>query len=254
MNFYDVLFNKKYGRKRGDFFDQIFSAGEPTPPMNYLYYWDFKKSLVDIINGEEFELFLGATRDSKGINFTGNNQGALWAGTDFRGKTLEIKMGDVDFESTINSTDIGFICTPIKTSNFPAGSGGRVTTPLYWQGNTGWGLYGSSTGYDSTTSIGYSLYTETGNLQGKTAEVFNYFSNKTIKIIFSDNGMKTDLYVDDIFEGTIENRCCLNEFKQLSFGNGAIKGSAYYDIGWSEARFYNMTIESLKIYENTENL
>lgn len=226
----------------------------PEPTHDYLYYWDFTKSLVDEIEGAEIELFNGATRDSNGINISGHRQAAKWLdGIDLRGKTLEIEMGAVDFKpanSQITSNDIGFIATPKKVNTSSSSPWTRYASPLYYRRSTGFGCYGA-TNYDNitqATTLNWSMYTETGNLTGNTKNVFNYFSNKNIKIITSNDGGTTSIYFDDILEGIATNNYAVNSDNILTFNDASLNPN-YSN---SEAKFYDMIIKTLEIYENEE--
>lgn len=224
----------------------------PTPEPDYLYKWDFRNSMIDEIEGAEIELFNGATRDSNGINISGNRQAAKWLdGIDLRGKTLEIEMGAVDFKpanSQLTSNDIGFIATPKKVNTSSSSPWTRYASPLYYRRSTGFGCYGAAN-YDNitqATSLNWSMYTETGNLTGNTKNVFNYFSNKNIKIITSDDGGTTSIYFDDILEGIATNNYAVNSDNILTFNDASLNPN-YSN---SEAKFYDMIIKTLGIYEN----
>lgn len=56
MDFYDVLFNRKYGRKRGDYFTQIFSKAEKS---NYKTVSGASVEITDAAGGKPKSLIVG---------------------------------------------------------------------------------------------------------------------------------------------------------------------------------------------------
>lgn len=226
MNFYNVLFNKKYGRKRGDFFDQIFSAGEPTPPEpDYLYKWDFTKSLIDEKQGKIATLSGSATQGNDGVVISGND-GVL----NFLGETvLDLSSGKtIEIEFTWDANSRG-----TTSGMFGVNDGSAV--PLYWHNSYGYVAYYKNIG------------AQYGSIQqlvkhGDWADYRNSYAfqdNSIIKFVFNNDSY--DIYKDDNliarFEDVILTNCVGIVGKSKDLKNSA----------------YAMTIKSIRIYENANS-
>ena len=153
----------------GDLID-VFTVNVETTP---LYNWDFTKSVVDTINGNEAELLNGLTQSLDGLNYNAVSQSVRLPGAYRLGMAIEIDVTDFDIQSD-DDRHVRFVMR--------SDSSGM----LIWRYNgspAGWSSYQSSVGWSSR------IY---GNLTQK-----NSFANCTIRIEVSDTGIST-LYKDGV--------------------------------------------------------
>lgn len=224
---------------------QCYFEKAPEPdPHNYLYKWDFTKSLTDEVAGVTAELINNATIDNNGINITENNHAAYLGEIDLIGKTLEIEYGEIDI---VNNSDNLYI---VLRNNVSGGWLGASIT--LFKGISGGGFlmkaYSNSDGSSSSTDIRYL----TDYLTNPTN---NYFSNKKIKFIFGgNNGVSNGnigVYINDVLIVNLTG-CYLRS-------SGTYKTTHMYVGGGYEGGNTTLSnssddsiIKSIRIYENEE--
>lgn len=196
---------------------------------NLLYDWDFTQSLIDSVGNKEVTLdhtTIGSsapTRTSAGIVFDDANQichvGDFGSGY-FIGKTIEVDVANFSAALGASSQHYRLIMLPPSSTK---GAG-----PLIYKNGEGWAAYAGSSWSN--------VY---GNaVSGTDTSALNYFSGKTVKIVFDSNGYPS-LYVNGTLIGTASLA-----FTGTSAANlyiGGISGNASY--------CYDMTISGLRIYE-----
>jgi hypothetical protein len=197
------------------------------PQHDYLYKWDFTKSvdpLVDELQDIQFELNKNRdnypTLNQNGLYFqrtssSGAGRAVATLNENLFGKTIEIDYGETNIQQRYSN----------EQEFFSFSSYGYI----YWNGSN-WGLRNASSGGWNEFS------TEFGA---------NYFSNKTLKLVVYenskvnvyaiDNGIETKLNTSDIIEP-----------------NGYISNKIYLGSGDSLTRTIgiNFTVKAVRVYEN----
>ena len=211
-------------------------APEPDP-HNYLYKWDFTKSLVDEKQGAEATYYgsnaASITRDSEGIHINNTNQCVyLCSGVELVGKTVEISISDYSPVHTPKTADsILCHCDDDRVKSIPY---------LYFNGagEHRWVVYGY---YDSSTNTGYNQ-TISSTLSPTDLD------NSVIKFIFGDvKGVS--VYLNDSLIGTADNLYFNANSAHVSINNLYLLGKTA-NSGAND--WYNMTITGVRIYENEE--
>lgn len=202
----------------------------------YIHEWDFTQSLVDNVGGVTASLDNQASRDSGGVHLTHATDRLILlpesADGGLQGKTLEIDVANFDFKGS-TSNHIRFVC------NFKY-SAGNSTGSLIWKSSTGWTAYGfASSGSSSTKKWDSEVI-----LSGSTSEIINYFSGKTIKIVYDDDGKPT-VYADDVLVGSFQD----TYYKGAIASKIAIGGCDSPVISYGD-QCYDVTITGVRIYNN----
>lgn len=204
-----------------------------------LYDWDFTESLTDKVENVTVTSRSGytPTRDGNGIHLSAaKQQFSVPVEIDMSGKTLEITVSSLAFAG--NSTyHIRFIMLNVEPTN-TMGMG-----VLIWRNSGMWSAYGSTAA--TGTVGGWSNSAWSAGLTGSGSEVINAFNGKTVKIVFDTDGHTMNLYIDDVYEGTLTD---------MYFSNTKMR---YISIGGIQAgeqsagnQFFNSTITRMRIYEN----
>lgn len=211
---------------------EITTPPAPTPPAhNYLYKWDFTKSLEDEIEGQIATLN-GVIRNNNGLNYTAIG-GAYLGVIDMIGKTIEVDIESFEFKGSY-SNHINFIMN--------GDLNGYATGALIFRYNStiGWASYGYllpiTAGSDSK---GWSA-PYNSNLDR------NSFNGKTIKLVYEDEHTRS-LYVDDELQGTVNSIYYDRDSERLAIG-----ARASLDNLNQADQCYNMTIKGIRIYNNNE--
>lgn len=208
------------------------SSSPPTPPEpNYLYKWDFTKSvdpLVDEIEGKTFAIYANNNHspylNENGINFIGQSAG-YGCGYAFSGALNESLLGKV-IEIDFGNTNIGYVSSSIRAViSF-------VTYGFIFadaQSNC-WGIRKSNSGGWNYLSTDYPP---------------NIVSNKTMKITI-DNAGGIDLYV-------VDNG---NEVKitpnKITMPDGYISNFLYLGATEINRTVSDFIVKAVRIYENEE--
>ena len=215
----------------------------------YLYNWDFTQSLIDTVASREVTLGAAsgtnnATRDSNGLHFNAATQYAYLGEITPAGKTFEFDVASLGFKG---STDyhIRFFSNPNNTTSSAFGLG-----CLCWKTGEGWKSYGWKNETETgSTFRGWSANFWSSNLTGATSGVINYFNGKTVKVVYHSDGHTKDLYVDNVYEGTID------DIYFNSYGATHLSDKMYL-AGMPSAKqasgdqCYDMTITGVRVYEN----
>ena len=196
------------------------SSSPPEPQHDYLYKWDFTKSLVDEVQGVEAVLNNGATRDSGGVHIDNYGGKSVYLLDTFsNGYTLEIDFGEV-YDSHADSPVNGYN----MVINFP-----------YNTSDYGFRYYRRS----DITRFGVR---QQGHGDRARIDVVgaDAFSNKTLKFIFTSlTDLKIFINDDKVYDyySFIKN----DTSSALQIGGNSSNDS-----------FYPMTIKAVRIYENEE--
>jgi hypothetical protein len=201
------------------------------PEPDYLYKWDFTKSLIDEIEGSEVTLGANAVRTSSGVFFTGKGDRIIFDNTiDIFFKTIEIDVASCDFQGNSNY-DMNFLITPTPRTYY--------ASPLSFIKNKGWGAYTYNMGATSQ------IYPNTNNR--------NYINNGTVKIVTKHHSGSTSevkdiyFYFNGDLVGTINNFWLGDKYQDKSITIGGGNESVA-----NGDQCYNMTITGVRIYENEE--
>lgn len=185
----------------------------PEPSHNYLYKWNFKKSLVDEINGRAAVLGNQAERTSNGVELLhASDYLSLETFSVYDGYTFEIDIAKLDFKTT---GDKKFILNMSQVSN-------ERENTIRWYSNR-WESYLRGTNGSFST------------LQWGTLNDINAFDNTTIKLVYKNNSVT--LYINDTFIDT------------HSIGMSRLK--EYFRIGWNDD-LHDCIISAARVYENEE--
>lgn len=186
---------------------------EKPPEHNYLYKWDFTKSLVDEINNTPAYIYDGVTKENDGLKIP-NGDGHILVSTGGLlkvGYTYEIDIANME-------------------KKFSAGTHGRFIMRNYSEGF----IFRHQTSQWEVYNGGWKNYT-------KTSSEANVFNNKTMKIIIYDaNNM--EIYANDelVYKGDgFLNNDITNE--PMYIGSSDVNNSM---------SFYDVTISGVRIYEN----
>lgn len=172
--------------------------------------WDFKESLVDSVNGYTATLMGGASRDSNGVKIVGDGQYLKFPFGIFGfPMTFEMKMGTMDKQFGTGRHGRFFIFGSGETS----GDKGFV----YKHQDSYWSFYDTAWATSSTITDP------------------NYFSNSTVKLEFDNEG-HWKMYKDGVLLYLPSQTSVISAPRYLSIGSPSYQS------------FYNMTIESLKVY------
>lgn len=190
-------------------------------PFQYLYKWDFTKSLTDEIQSQTAALS-GATQDSNGLHFSSSDHKAELCPIDMRGKTIEIDISSIDWKG--GSSHISLITT--SSSNDPCG------ILFYWQNNYWTARYwNTSSGSGAWSRDRYGINTSDMN-------------GHTIKLVCKNDSVK--LYIDDVAKNTVSIDGDISNPNNHSLIIGKTGTNAYYK------SLYDMTITGVRIYANEE--
>lgn len=186
----------------------------PTPEPDYLYKWDFTKSLVDEKQGKIATLSGSATQGNNGVIISANDGLLNFLGSDevmADGKVIEIDM-------SLNIDDIH-----AQRSWFILGDSSNNDGYYFMRPLNTWKMYYSQDQHDSSIS-----WSEVSN--------FNILANGGIlKFEVANQTMK--VYLNDELVQQFDNFTTVNLYGII--GKGSSTKSAY-----------TMTIRSIKIYEN----
>lgn len=204
---------------------------EVSKNIEYLYKWDFTKSLTDEIQGVTAALVAQASQDSTGVHFLHYLDAMNMSPNpiNMNGKTIEIDIASFVFAG-YNNAHVRFIMnTP--TYNTDAGRGTGMLIRRYTTGK--WSAYlpdQQATIFDWAGSW---------NIQDSD------LNGHTLKMSCED-GNKITMWIDDRLIGTMQsNYTYLSsaECNYLRLGGYGLN-AAYGD------QCYNMTITGIRIYEN----
>lgn len=190
--------------------------------INYLYNWDLKTSLIDIVNSKVASVSGAATFiEGVGVVFSGATgrltlQSSNVGGLLKKGQTYEIDVAIMD--KAFSNTHGRFIMVNE--------SGG-----FCWRNNTSqWEVY------DKTASKWLS-YTQTSN-------DYNAFNNKTLKMIITTYD-HMDIYADDTL--VYSGKSLLHIDTHYAFYIGQATGGTT-----TPQAYYNLTITGVRIYETPQ--
>lgn len=226
---------------------QCYFEKAPEPdPHNYLYKWDFTKSLVDEKQDVEADLRgygqSWATRDSSGVHITGQKQ-FLSLGNEqisLIGKTIEIDISEFDFQgdTSLNTIILSY------DGKFMA----RDDNPnyLFFYSTTDGNSF-SMRSYKQQ-SVNYDNWKVTKVINDELSR--DAIDGKTIKCIFNSDGTNY-FYLNDVLIGST-SECWANN-ANTAHNNLYIKiGSSDKANDGYDGNSYNMTITGVRIYENEE--
>ena len=200
------------------------------PEHDYIYKWDFTKSLVDEIQGSAVTLGANAVRTSSGVSFTGKGDRIIFdTSVNIFDRTIEIDIANCDFKGN-TSYDMNFLIIPTTLTLY--------ASPLsYIKSLNGWGVYNSRNDY---------IYPNTNDR--------NYFNNGTIKIIMetpqggSAEKQNIKLYFNNNLVGGFDKYYLREKIsdKNITIGSSNNSTSSNGD------QCYDMTITGVRIYANEE--
>ena len=193
------------------------SSSPPTPPEpNYLYKWDFTKSLVDEVQGKTATLSGSATQGNNGVVISAKDGLLNFLGSDevtADGKVIEIDL----------SLNIASIYS--ASSYYILGNSSNNDGFYYQQAGQVWKMYYSRAQHNSIIS-----WSEESN--------FNILANGGI-LKFEVTNQTMNVYLNDELVQQFDNFTTVNLY--------GIIGKAY-----GQKSAFTMTIRSIKIYENEE--
>lgn len=207
---------------------------------DYLYKWDFTKSLVDEIEGAtaEFRTAEGtyAYRDSDGAHIK-HNERDLYLLSDFdpTGKTIEVDFGELNFRGDASNTVK--IISNWETESYDAFGVGLLQ---YTPSNGVFKAYAYDSENAGTGNRGNKNYSYTDDL--------DVISNSTVKVVCKRGTI--ELYIDDDLKGVANgwvNNATNHHIKAISIGGQYILTSKTI-----KGNFYDITIKAVRIYENEE--
>ena len=219
-----------------------------TASRTYLYNWDFTTSMVDSVSGRtaivgSSNSYSDPTRGSSGLVFDQPTQYLYLGEISPVGKTFEIDVASFDFDG-LTSYHIRFFTNAQYTTSTSKGLG-----CICWKYSEGWKSYGWTT--ETGTSLGWSSNFWSSDLTGATSEVINAFDGKTVKVVYHSDGHTKDLYLDGVYEGTIDDIYFNNSGSTHLSDKMFIAGMGSVDQTKGD-QCYDMTITGIRIYENNE--
>lgn len=193
------------------------SASPPTPPEpDYLYKWDFTKSLVDEVQGKTATLSGSATQGNGGVIISAKDGLLNFLGTDevtADGKVIEIDL----------SLNIASIYS--QSSWYILSDSSNNEGYYYHQSVNLWKMY-------------YSRAQHTSSISWSEESNYNVLSNGGI-LKFEVSNQTMNVYLNDELVQKFDNFVATNLY--------GIIGKAY-----NTKSANTMTIRSIKIYENEE--
>lgn len=222
-----------------DFTSVTITVEEITPGMLW-YNWDLTQSLVDSIEGREIVLSAAtgvpnATQSSSGLSFNAATQIAYLGQISPVGKTFEIDVSSFDFAGD-NSHHVRFFMNANSDASNSFGNGA-----LIYRSGYGWSPYGFKNQSGTNTRQWGSVYDSSLGV--------NAINGKTVKIVFSNDGITKSVYLDNDLIGTNNT---------IHFDGSGNMSAEYTFVGGinslSQAdgdQCYNMTITGIRVYENT---
>ena len=164
----------------------------PEPTHDYLYYWDFTKSLTDEIQGLEAQLIGGASINSNGLLFDAGQERIYLGNIDMGGKTIEIDVANFDFKGS-NSYHIRFLMNCNRTDPLNA----------YGMGSL---IFRAGSGYNYWSCYSWIVNTERsqrgwGNAWSNSWDR-NILNGKTVKVKYSADRTEVSLYMNNTLIGT----------------------------------------------------
>lgn len=206
---------------------------------NYLYKWDFTKSLTDEVQGITAEFMgqnaSGITRDAQGVHINNSYQSVYLGEIDLTGCIIDIEVGEMNVTGDTSKTSHILLNSSSKENCTNGG-----TEALYYKPSEGWCSYG----YVSNTSYSQNRKPFSNSLSRNDA-----FNNKNIKLYFSYGS--ASLYVDDVLINkndsqwfNVDNHNC---------GHLFLFGYNKYNGKWHDSNIYNITVKRVRIYKNQRN-
>lgn len=196
--------------------------GKKEPEPDYLYYWDFTKSITDKVQNKQADIYGNATRiDGEGVKITGGN-GYVQLFPDFIPTTqtedivMELEMGDM--QKTFNSP-MGLIASFKSTSALGVG----------YYNSEKWAMINTNDSIDDIQNPGIDITDPEA------------FKNATLKFVFHNN-ISLDIYKNRVHVGFIDyhTRYSANNVFRLIGG---------YQSNYPRRRsYYNFTVKKAKIY------
>lgn len=213
-----------------------FGCIKKSAGSNYLYKWDFTKSLIDEVEGKEVTLARGAVRTSNGVELTGIGHRINFTlpTHDFLlNKTIELDIVKFDFKGNSNY-DMNFIVQESAKTT--------ATGYLEYFSNKGWKVYGYNAIRSDTL---------------KESSIFssdldrNAFNGKTIKLKITRPTSGYDLfelYLDNVFVGRVNDVY----FPSANAKNNFSIGSRNQNTATNGDQCYDVIISGFRIYANEE--
>ncbi len=186
----------------------------PTPEPDYLYRWDFTKSLVDEVQGKTATISGSATQGNDGVVISAKDGLLNFLGSDE--VTADGKVIEIDLSLNIASIYAQGSWTILGDSSNNDGY-------YYQSGTQTWKMYYSRAQHDSSIS-----WSEESN--------YNVLANGGI-LKFEVANQKMNVYLNDELVQQFDNFVTTNLY--------GIIGKAY-----SQKSAFTMTIRSIRIYEN----
>lgn len=206
-----------------------------VPEHDYLYKWDFTKSLVDEVQGVTATLIQNAQRDSTGLHTFYQGDGCVLADVDLRGKTLEVFVDEMDLETS----EVDFIYNANYTNTdsrfYYAFSILEMNTNTRWRAYLHSDSSGSSRNYYPWPNSSYDK---------------NYFSGKVVKIIYGLDGHSFKLYANNELISELNAGYYLNINNRYRNTILALMSMSPYT--GTNPRYKRATISKVYIYENEE--
>lgn len=227
-----------------------FNVAVTEHPIEYLYNWDFTQSLTDLVAGKTAVLSAGnghsaPVQSSNGVEFTEATQ-RIYFGGDFsiRGKTIEYDVGYANFKGNTSYHIRQLVLSNGNTS----GATIYGMSPFVWRatsGSQGWSMYG----YSGSSGTERTWVNTWGDLSGSSKATLDCMSGKTVKIVISDDGNTTSIYLDDVLIGT---QTGVNWRAGSTNGYMSFGGFATYSQS-SGDQCYDLQLTGLRIYDTVES-
>lgn len=224
---------------------QCYYEKAPEPdPHNYLYKWDFTKSLVDEKQGAEATYYgsnaASITRDSEGIHINNEKQCIYIGQMDMTGKTLEVDIPYFELAGSSSSNTDFVSHSSSKTNDYYS------IRSLYFTPGSGWYCYG----YGSINAYKSDRNSAIIDAQHPLSDI----NGKTLKIIYKTTG-GIDVYFNDTLIGSDSTKW-FNTYPDRHSAEFIYLGGKPQQGGGSGQTYngnsYNMTITGVRIYENEE--